>query len=245
MTSNRAIGLFLAMLAGIIVLFRGTSLDFVVQDPLYDFTGHAWLMDRNAPVPRLLFYDLPKVLLVLLSVALLARVLQPGANALLRSLPFSRRQTIFLLLCLGLIPLTLSSAKRYTGIWCPYQITRYDGPETFRHLFDATPPENASNQCGRCFPAGHASGGFAMMSLFLVGRTRRERWLGWAAGFGLGWMMGLYQMFKGAHFLSHTLVTMTAAWILILILARLCRLPGSLSEPHRNRIDNNGTAAPP
>lgn len=33
--------------------------------------------------------------------------------------------------------------------------------------------------------------------------------------------MGLYKMLIGDHFLSHTLVTMTLAWLIILILAKI------------------------
>jgi membrane-associated PAP2 superfamily phosphatase len=37
----------------------------------------------------------------------------------------------------------------------------------------------------------------------------------------VGWIMGGYQMLKGAHYLSDTLVTMLLAWIIHLLLRRL------------------------
>jgi hypothetical protein len=40
----------------------------------------------------------------------------------------------------------------------------------------------------------------------------------------VGWAMGFYQMLKGAHFLSHTFVTMSIAWIWILFINWLTRV---------------------
>jgi membrane-associated PAP2 superfamily phosphatase len=34
----------------------------------------------------------------------------------------------------------------------------------------------------------------------------------------MGWIMGLYQMLKGAHYLSHTVTTMLLAWIIICLI---------------------------
>ena len=65
---------------------------------------------------------------------------------------------------------------------------------------------------GRCFPAGHASGGFALLGLIGLARTTRGRWAAFAVAMAAGWAMGVYQMAKGAHYLSHTLVTLLVAW---------------------------------
>lgn len=40
-------------------------------------------------------------------------------------------------------------------------------------------------------------------------------------GLSWGWAMGAYQMLKGAHYLSHILVTMLLAWIGFLLIQRL------------------------
>ena len=39
-----------------------------------------------------------------------------------------------------------------------------------------------------------------------------------------GWLMGLYQMARGEHFLTHTLTTMFLALAVISLLVRLLRL---------------------
>ena len=36
----------------------------------------------------------------------------------------------------------------------------------------------------------------------------------------IGWSMGTYKMLIGDHFLSHTVITMILAWLLILVIAQ-------------------------
>jgi membrane-associated PAP2 superfamily phosphatase len=42
--------------------------------------------------------------------------------------------------------------------------------------------------------------------------------------------MGLYQMLKGAHYLSHTTTTMLLAWIVVLLWRRALRMPPAMTE---------------
>ncbi|MGP1692880.1 MAG: phosphatase PAP2 family protein, partial [Giesbergeria sp.] len=73
---------------------------------------------------------------------------------------------------------------------------------------------------GKCFPAGHASAGFAFVGGYFALRRSRARaawiWLGsvLVAGFALGFS----QQMRGAHFQSHTLWTgwlcWTTAWLI-------------------------------
>lgn len=67
---------------------------------------------------------------------------------------------------------------------------------------------------GRCFPAGHASAGFAFIGGFFALRHTQPqtayRWLRWALAAGL--VLGLAQQARGAHFMSHTLWTGWLCW---------------------------------
>ena len=72
---------------------------------------------------------------------------------------------------------------------------------------------------GHGFPAGHASGGFALMILFFCFKKKKYKIAGLCLGLAAGWGMGLYQMWRGEHFLSHTLCTLFAAWLMCLLLA--------------------------
>jgi membrane-associated PAP2 superfamily phosphatase len=57
------------------------------------------------------------------------------------------------------------------------------------------------------------------MSLYFV-MPEHLRWLGLVLGLAAGWIVGTYQMLKGVHYLSHTIVTMFLVWTIILLLSR-------------------------
>ncbi len=74
------------------------------------------------------------------------------------------------------------------------------------------------------------------MGLGLLFNTRRGRWLGFAAGMACGWTMGIYQMLKGAHFLSHTVTTMLLA-ILIIQIIEWCGTVGKAERDQRDQYE--------
>jgi membrane-associated PAP2 superfamily phosphatase len=123
---------------------------------------------------------------------------------------------------LAIVPASIAVLKSRSDIYTPHSLVRYQGEKPYHHLFEPLPPGWPPNQ-GHAFPAGHASGGFALMSLLHLFRKRRQRWAGLGVGLVCGWTMGVYQMVKGAHFLSHTVVTMLIAWLLIELLAMLLK----------------------
>ena len=72
----------------------------------------------------------------------------------------------------------------------------------------------ADGGVGRCFPAGHASAGFAFVGGFFALRRQQPRaariWLACAVAAGL--LLGMAQQARGVHFLSHTLWTGWLCW---------------------------------
>lgn len=128
-----------------------------------------------------------------------------------------RRSLLLFSLALALIPLCLGGAKKWTNIYCPYQLVEFGGTHGYQRLLEPVNVVNEGLGAGQCFPAGHATGGFALMVLFFC-LPHRLRWTGLGAGMFVGWMMGGYQMLRGQHFLSHTLFTMVGSWVLILLL---------------------------
>lgn len=210
----------------------GLSPDQALQDLFFDFGAHRWIVDDKAPVPRLLFYNGPKILLILLAVSFggLALLFGRAESAVRRRFPRlpGRRDALFVTLAIILIPLVCNRGKAVTNIYCPYEHTRYGGHAPYVRLWDDYPPEFKARQeadpreRGRGFPAGHASGGFALMALAFALPARR-RFAGLLAGCAAGWWMGGYQMLKGAHYLSHTLTTWSLAWLMLLALAFVVR----------------------
>ena len=184
------------LLAATLVLYEFTPLDLRLQDLLYDFTNRRWLVDARDPVWRVLFYTGPKQVIVVFGLALLALALGPSLTAI---------------------------GKEYSNVFCPSEIRRYGGDVRYVKLCEPFPADDRPARRGHCFPAGHCSGGFALLGLAWLRPTRRWRAGAIALGLGVGWIMGLYQMFKGAHYLSHTVTTMLLCWIVAVFWCRVLK----------------------
>ena len=65
-----------------------------------------------------------------------------------------------------------------------------------------------------CFPAGHASAGYAWVALYFFFLATRPawRWRGLAIGLATGAVFGISQQLRGAHFLSHDIFAMIICW---------------------------------
>ncbi|MCA9321941.1 MAG: TolC family protein, partial [Planctomycetes bacterium] len=143
----------------------------------------------------------------------------------------SRRSALYLVACLVTVPVIVGIGKETTGVYCPRQIERYGGSHPYVRVFEANPPSLAGAKRGHCFPAGHPSGGFALMGLFFVAARTRRKWAGLGLGIACGSVMGAYQMLKGAHYLSHVVTTALLAWLIVLLLERAFSVRKSLAVP--------------
>ncbi len=205
----------LLLLIGFLVCFELTDADLMLQDHFYNVsTGHWWI-DAKEPVGRALFYNGPKALLWI--VGLTTIVFAAGPARWRVGWGLSRPALALALLSLATIPLLAGLGKRSIGLHCPSDLVRYGGNAPCEKLFSPRATTSQPDKRSGCFPAGHASGGFALWGLISLRNDRRWRRLVIATGLGLGWWMGGYQMLKGAHFISHTLVTLLLAWLVVLI----------------------------
>lgn len=218
---DRTLWMALLLLAGSLGVFEFTGLDLALQDQFYDFTAQRWLVDAREPVGRLVFYDGPKAAIILLAVAVL--VLALGPESWRAKLRFARRDLWVALLTLVTVPVLAGFGKNTTNTFCPSEIRRYGGDVAYVKLCSPFPEDDRPDRRGHCFPGGHASGGFALLGLMWLRRTRAWRLGGIALGLGVGWWMGGYQMLKGAHYLSHTVTTMLLAWIVLFAWRRIVR----------------------
>lgn len=107
--------------------------------------------------------------------------------------------------------------KHYNLHGCPWDLQMYGGTLPFFDLFSAPP---LGIEAGRCFPAGHPSGGFALLAFYyafghhLPLFAKRMCYLALFAGS----IMGLTQIIRGAHFLSHVLWSAWVVWVCLLML---------------------------
>ena len=201
-------------LAGVIVFFGfsftgGESVDFWFQS--FFWNGKQWLIPHDNIVGKIFAYDGPKALIISFAVYLLVIILLP------KFAPrwMNRRQATYVFVSMLLISVTSTQLRAITHMATPMELTNYAG--TFPHyLLFQTKPEGYP--C-HGFPAGHASGGLALISLYWAWFNQPYRKLGLWIGLGLGGLMGLYQIARGEHMLSHTLATLGIAWLLSALLA--------------------------
>ena len=124
-----------------------------------------------------------------------------------------------------LLALAVVSTLKYASTTsCPWDLAEFGGVARYASHWALGTVDGGS---GKCFPAGHASAGFAFIGGYFVLRRNRPRaariWLGsvLAAGFALGFS----QQMRGAHFQSHTLWTgwlcWTSAWLIDVALKRV------------------------
>lgn len=188
-----------------------TMVDIRVQDFFFDEETGKWLTGRRDPVPRTLFYTGPKYAVILLGVGLITLLF--GKRSWRDHWRVTRAELSVAILVMGSVPILVGMIKDATGIYCPWDVRRYGGSAPYVRVFENHPMDDYPNFQGRGFPAGHASGGFALIGLLVLAKTRRQRKLIIALALGMGWWMGTYQLAKGAHYISHNFVTMGIAWL--------------------------------
>jgi membrane-associated PAP2 superfamily phosphatase len=186
----------------------GEAVDRWFQGLFWD--GKAWLIPHGQALGDALAYRGPKALIIIWAVLLILAAI------------FARRvrmRALFFLACLAVVPIVSTQLRTVTNMATPLELTTYGGGYEHLLLFEAKPAGYPSH----AFPAGHASGGFALMGLYWVLGTRR--WRGLALGLFVGSWMGFYQIARGEHFLSHTLATAALAWLLCAGLALAMKRP--------------------
>ena len=119
----------------------------------------------------------------------------------------------------------VSILKHLTTLPCPIVLTEFGGSRAWVSLDRIFSPELSA---GRCYPAGHASGGYAWICLaFLFPFGTRKFCLALAPGLLLGVIFGICQQLRGYHFLSHDIATLAVCWTTSGLLAHT---PGVATE---------------
>ena len=112
------------------------------------------------------------------------------------------------LLSLGVIALL----KQSSTTSCPWDLAEFGGVARYASHWARGAIDGGS---GHCFPAGHASAGFAFLGGYFALRRQVPKaaraWL--VASLLAGVALGLAQQARGAHFTSHTLWTGWLCWM--------------------------------
>ena len=205
------------LLIAVIALFQFTNLDILIQNFFYNFESKSWLIDKNEPILKFFLYDGMKIFLIAIAVGILFSLIFLRKNKIIQEY---KKGLIIVLLAAFFIPLFIGSLKAISNTPCPCNIVNFNGKYPDIKVFDSYPKDFVQPSKAKCWPAGHASGGFALMALFFLFKTPINQKRALIIGLVVGWSMGTYKMLLGDHFLSHTIITMMMAWLIILIIVK-------------------------
>jgi len=163
-----------------------------------------------------------------LELGLLVGVLVPWGR--LKRLPMARRAQFALTTLAAL--LTVSTIKLHSHTSCPWDLQAFGGVATYVSHWAWGVSDGGG---GGCFPAGHASAGFAFIGGFFAFRHQFPKtarcWL--AVAMVAGFVFGLAQQVRGAHYMSHTLWT---AWLCWTVAAGVDAAVSRLTAQSRSRV---------
>lgn len=214
---KKTLWISLASLILLLVFFEFTNTDLLLQEYFYLPLEKTWILKDPGLKLRTIFYHGIKIPIYIIGAfALFASIISWKKNIW----PEYRKGFFIITLSLIILPGGIALiGKNLTNVQCPDDLNHFAGKIPYVKLFDSYPknPDSIDGKWprGKCFPAGHASGGFALLSLVCLFKTRRNKVLAFTLAMATGWVMAIYQMLRGAHFLSHTLTTMVLAFIIV------------------------------
>lgn len=193
------------------LVFPRTGLDHRIEGWFYDPAARAFPLREAVWLTAGLHSGLKMAVIVMAALALCGWLMSFFDIGLRPE----RRRLGWIAATVALASLTVALLKHGSIHHCPWDIAAYGGYAPDIPLFGELPHGIAP---GRCFPAGHASGGFALMALYFGMRDDRPGAARYAltGALLLGSLMGWGQTMRGAHFLSHTLWSAWVVWMVLL-----------------------------
>lgn len=194
-------------------LFDITNLDMAFQTLFYKSQLHHWVLDKHDIFFKYIFYVGIKYALILLFLSIFIIRLLARHTQVIED--YKKPITILLLSAL-LIPMIIDILKIVTNIPCPRDLEYFGGTSMYYKLFDF---DSRSQKNFACFPAAHAGVGFILLAFVFFFKKKKHQCLFFVFALMIGWSMGFYKIAIGHHFLSHTIVSMLIAWLIILIIS--------------------------
>lgn len=187
------------------VLWIGLRGDLWLADGLYAWEGGRWALQSHWLVESVFHVGARWMSALAWLAALLAWLMslaRPGWRAW-------RMPLGYLVLAVLLATSLVSLLKSVSPLDCPWDLARYGGTHAWHSLLNP-----GGGTPGHCFPAGHASAGYAWLALFFFFSAVRPAWrrAGILIGLGAGLVLGFAQQLRGAHFLSHDLFAAAICW---------------------------------
>lgn len=217
MSLNKQIIITIVLLLIVIVLFGSTGVDAYIQDHFFDAQTQLWMLDKHLQPYKFIFYSGAKKAIIVLGVGILIFYIYAKKRGKFKTY---QKGLLIVILSSILVPVVVGGLKKSTNMPCPYAEVRYGGKIDTIPVWERYTDANRPDDHKQCWPAGHASGGFALLSLYFLFKSRRNKRMVVFVGLTIGWSMGVYKMIIGHHFFSHTAITMILAWLLILLIVK-------------------------
>lgn len=234
------VGIPLLMALVLFISFDLTRLDVILSDWMYNATTQAFPLEHNKLFENITHRwarTIPNWTGEAAIIGALLSFLWPRFKAekhlrmmtwlervriapTLRFLTRHRRDLLFVVFAFSITTGAIHYFKSHTSIYCPVETTLYGGTEPKKEWFENFSLLHEAGK-GRCWPGGHASSGFTMMSLFFVARRYRWRHARKVLGFALvlGMVYGTTRVLQGWHFMSHTFWAGIIVWFTMFLTA--------------------------
>lgn len=194
------VGLLLPLFfAALAVFLRQTGLDDSLSAYFYDPQTQQFLIGTNGSA-ELFGHRLGKSLVLAAWILLIAAAI---AAPWLAPLKVHRRLLWTTVLAMALGPTVVTVLKDINTHACPWSLKEYGGTADYSAQWFVSKLE-----AGRCFPGGHAAGGFSLIAIAFAGQVLQQpklRRLGLWLGLGVGAAFSFLRVGQGAHFMSHNL----------------------------------------
>ncbi len=210
---------FLAMSGLFLVwLSRDGRLDFLLARVFYDSSTASFPL-RDAPLLSVYGHTWLKNIVNAIWLTSIGLAIASLCNAKLQAW---RAPLWRFVLFASSAALLIQQLKAHSAHACPWALSQFGGDATWFPLFNTT----AVDELGKCWPGGHASAGYVLIAAWFATRDRHASLArgALAGGLILGSLMGLTQMMRGAHFLTHNLWTLWLVWSTCFTLDLLCRI---------------------
>jgi membrane-associated PAP2 superfamily phosphatase len=197
------------------------ALDQQLASWIYQLEGGRWAL-RDHWLTNELLHTGGKRLSLLIALLCLAGL----ASTFVKKSLVSYRP-IFIYLCVSAIAASalVSFIKHDLAVSCPWEFAPYGGELAYVSVWQQLWLRTGAG----CFPAAHATAGYAWVCVYFAGRALAAPWAKKAllAAVLLGVLLGGAQQLRGAHFISHDLWSLAVCWLVALLCYRLLLMPAS------------------
>lgn len=259
-------GIPLACAALVFLMFDMTKIDIAFSNLLFDPLTHTFPLDKIHFFEKLTHKwarIIPNWTAEIALIGAMLSVVWPLVNPqkrprlgavlersrvapLLRFTAEHRRDFLFVVVAFAVCTGVIHFLKAHTSVYCPIETTLYGGKMAHVEWYDNFQLFHEAGD-GRCWPGGHASGGFTMLALYFVGRRYQWRFssaLLWGSLL-LGFVYGTTRVLQGWHYMSHTFWAGIFVWLACLLTALAFYGRARLEKPVLQKSQKAEYAAEP